>query len=123
MPTLVPIVSREVTPPAAPATLEIEIDHKFSEAHLSIWVDDSLTYTHVLEGTDKKRLGVFHHVQGHEFHAMQISPGKHALKVQVTADSPTYDQSATVSGDFATGQENVLHINLNKHGEINLSLQ
>lgn len=123
MPTLVPIVSREVTPPAAPATLEIEIDHKFAEAHLSIWVDESLTYTHVLEGTDKKRLGVFHHVQGHEFHAMQISPGKHALKVQVTADSPTYDQSATVSGDFATGQENVLHITLNKHGEINLSLQ
>ena len=123
MPILVPIVSRDVSPPAAPSTLEIEIDHKFAEAHLTIWVDDSLTYTHTLEGTDKKRLGVFHHVQGHEFHAMQISPGKHGLKVQVTADSPTYDQSATVSGDFATGQENVLHITFNKHGEMTLSLQ
>jgi len=123
MPTLVPIVSREVSPPAAPATLEIEIDHKFAEAHLTIWVDDSLTYTHTLEGTDKKRLGVFHHVQGHEFHAMQISPGKHGLKVEVTAVSPAYDHSATVSGDFATGQENVLHITFNKHGEMTLGLQ
>ena len=123
MPTLVPIVSRAVSPPAAPATLEIEIDHKFAEAHLTIWVDDSLTYTHTLEGTDKKRLGVFHHVQGHEFHAMQISPGKHGLKVQVTADSPAYDQSATVSGNFATEQENVLHITFNKHGEMTLGLQ
>jgi serine/threonine protein kinase len=123
MPTLVPIVSRAVSPPAAPATLEIEIDHKFAEAHLTIWVDDSLTYTHTLEGTDKKRLGVFHHVQGHEFHAMQISPGKHGLKVQVTADSPAYDQSATVSGNFVTEQENVLHITFNKHGEMTLGLQ
>ena len=71
--------------------LEIEVEHKFAVAHLSIWVDDSLTYTHTLEGTDKKRLVVFHQVQGHEFHAMQLSPGKHLLRVQVTSDVPSYD--------------------------------
>jgi len=103
--------------------LEIEVEHKFAEAHLSIWVDDRLTYTHLLEGTDKKRLVVFHHVQGHEFHAMQVSPGKHLLRVQVTSDVASYDQSATVEGEFASGQENVLRINFNKHGEMSLSLQ
>src|SRR5277367_2265456 len=40
--------------PTSPAMLEIEVDHKFAEAHLSISVDDHLTYTRVLEGTDKK---------------------------------------------------------------------
>ncbi len=123
------------------------MDHNFEKAHLSIWVDDKLTYTRVLEGTDKKRLGVFHHVQGHELHAMQVPPGKHRLRVRVTSgadagaatgaasgapsetatgaptDLPTYDQSAFVDGDFTGGQEPVLRITCNKHGEITLSLQ
>jgi serine/threonine protein kinase len=109
--------------PVSPATLEIEVDHKFAEAHLSIWVDGRLTYTHLLEGRDKKHLVVFHHVEGHEFHAMQISPGKHRLRVQVTSGVATYDQSATVAGEFASGRENVLLINFNKNGTINLSLK
>jgi serine/threonine protein kinase len=115
--------SPTVSPATSPATLEIEVEHKFAEANLSIWVDDRLTYTHRLEGTDKKHLVVFHHVQGHEFHAMQVSAGKHRLRVQVTSDVASYDQSATVEGEFASGQENVLRINFNKQGEMNLSLQ
>jgi eukaryotic-like serine/threonine-protein kinase len=123
-PAVSPVVATPVvTPAVSPATLEIEVDHKFAEAHLSIWLDDSLTYTRMLEGTDKKRLVVFHHVQGHELHAMQVSPGKHRLRVRVTSDVPTYDQSAFVEGEFTSGQENVLRITFNKHGEINLSLQ
>jgi len=118
-----PATSPGTSPATAPATLEIEVEHRFAEAQLSIWVDDRLTYTHQLEGTDKKHLVVFHHVQGHEFHAMQVSPGKHSLKVQVTSDGATYDQSATVAGEFVSGQENMLRINFSKHGEINLSLQ
>jgi eukaryotic-like serine/threonine-protein kinase len=118
LPTVSPVTS-----PASPATLEIEVEHKFAEAHLSIWVDDRLTYTHLLEGTDKKHLVLFHHVQGHEFHAMQVSPGKHRLRVQVTSDGGNYDQSASVAGEFASGQENALRITFDKHGEMNLSLQ
>jgi eukaryotic-like serine/threonine-protein kinase len=109
--------------PVTPATLEIEVDHKFAEAHLSIWSDDHLAYTHVLEGTDKKHLGVFHHVEGHEVHAAQIPPGKHNLRVQVSSEGANYDQSATVDGDFHSGQESLLRITIGKHGEMNLSLR
>jgi|SRR5271170_255104 len=106
------------------ATLEIDVEHNFAEAHLSIWVDGRLRYTHLLEGTDKKHLVVFHHVQGHEFHAMQISPGKHLLRVQITSDADSSDRrSATVTGEFARGSENMLRIQSDKHGEMNLSLQ
>jgi hypothetical protein len=96
--TILPIVSREIAPvvtpaviPVAaavlpPATLEIEVDHNFTEAHLSLWVDDKLTYTRVLKGTDKKRLGMFHHVEGHFIHALQVPAGKHRLRVRVTSD-------------------------------------
>jgi serine/threonine protein kinase len=107
----------------SPAMLDIEVDHKFSEAHLSIWVDDRLTYTHLLAGTDKQHLVVFHHVEGHEFHAVQISAGKHLLRVRVTSAAGSYDQSRIVAGEFASGKENMLRINFSKQGEMQLSLQ
>jgi serine/threonine protein kinase len=108
---------------AVPATLEIEVDHKFAEADLSIWVDGHLTYTHSLEGTDKQHLVVFHHVEGHEFHATQISAGKHRLRVRVASAADSYDQSGTVAGEFASGKESRLRISFSKQGAIQLSLQ
>jgi eukaryotic-like serine/threonine-protein kinase len=107
----------------SPAMLEIEVDHKFAEAKLSVWVDDHLTYTHQLEGTDKKHLVVFHHVQGHELHAMQVSPGNHHLRVQVTSDPVGYDQSATVTGEFSSKQDTLLQVRFDKHGDLTLILQ
>jgi serine/threonine-protein kinase len=111
------------SPAISPAVLDIEIQHKFAQAQLSIWVDDRLTYTHLLEGADKKRLVVFHQVDGHEFHAMQISPGKHKVRVRVESAENSYDQSDTVAGDFLSGKENMLRINIGKHGKMQLSLQ
>jgi len=109
--------------PATPAMLEIEVEHKFAEAHLAIWVDDSLSFTHQLEGAEKKHLVVFHSVQGHEFHAVQIAPGKHNLRVQVTSEKGNFDQSATVAGDFATGAEKMLRVRFSKSGQMSLSLE
>ena len=111
------------SPVLSPAVLDIEVQHKFAQANLSIWVDDRLTYTHLLEGADKKRLVVFHQVDGHEFHAMQISPGKHKVRVRVESAEDSYDHSDTVAGDFISGKENLLRINVSKHGEMQLSLQ
>lgn len=120
-----PKLTRATVPasPVTPATLEIEVDHKFAEARLSIWSDNHLAYTHVLEGADKKHLGLFHHVEGHEVHAAQIPPGKHNLRVEVTSKEANYDKSSTVDGDFQSGQESLLRIIIGKHGEMNLSLQ
>jgi len=109
--------------PAAPAMLEIEVDHKFAEAHLAIWVDQELTYTHPLQGVDRKHLVVFHHVQGHEFHAVQIPPGKHLLLVQVSPGAGASEQSGTVEGEFAGGSEKMLRILFSKGGEMNLTLE
>ena len=109
--------------PSSPVSLMIEVYHKFAEAQLTIWVDDRLAYTHQLEGTDKKHLVLFHQVQGHEFHAMQISPGKHHLKVQVTSDATRYTGLAAVTGDFVSGHENVLRVNFSKSGGMNAILE
>jgi serine/threonine protein kinase len=119
-------VSRTSSPVVSvvpPAVLDIEVEHKFAEAQLSIWVDDHLTYTHALEGADKKHLVVFHKVQGHEFHAVQIPPGTHSLRVRVASGADSYDQTGTVAGEFASEKEKMLRINFGKRGEILLSLQ
>jgi hypothetical protein len=104
-----------------PAILDIEVEHKFAEAKLSIWVDDQLSYTRTMEGTDKKHLVVFHHVQGHEIHAMQIPPGNHRVRVQVTSGESSADQSVT--GDFTSGNEKLLRIYMDKRGEMTLNLE
>jgi len=109
--------------PIPPAMLEIEVDHKFADARMSIWVDDLLTYSHSLEGIDKKHLVVFHTVQGHEFHAVQISPGKHLLRVQVTSGADQSERSATIDGDFVSGTEKMLRVLFSKSGGMNLNLQ
>ncbi|MGA9687939.1 MAG: serine/threonine-protein kinase [Candidatus Sulfotelmatobacter sp.] len=106
-----------------PATLEIEVEHRFAQAQLSIWVDGNLSYTHVLEGADKKHLVVFHHVQGHEFHAMQIAPGNHQLRVQVVSDADSTDHSDNIGGEFISGKEQMLQIRFDKRGEMKLTLE
>jgi hypothetical protein len=118
---LVATTSAAVPAVTIPATLGIEVDHKFAEAHLSIWVDDQLSYTHTLEGTDKKHMVVFHHVQGHEIHSMQIQPGNHLLRVQVISES--YSSSQSVTGAFASGAEKLLRIYFDKRAEMNLKLE
>jgi Protein kinase domain len=110
------------------ATLVIEVDHKFADAQLSLWVDDRLTYTHRLEATSEKRLVVFNHLEGHELHSLQIPVGKHSLRVRVALgssdpDRSSSDQSATLAGDFSSARQSVLRINFSKRGEMNVVLQ
>ena len=119
-----PTEARRLSSRISAALLEIEVDHKFVDATLSIWVDDLLTYSHPLEGIEKRHLVMFHQVQGHEFHAMQIPPGKHLLKVQISSGVDLSDQrAATIEGTFASGKETMLRINFDNRGQMNLSLQ
>jgi serine/threonine-protein kinase len=119
-----PIEGKHSSPRIPAALLEIEVDHKFVDATLSVWVDDLLTYSHPLEGIEKRHLVMFHQVQGHEFHAMQISPGKHLLKVQISSGANLSEQqAATIEGKFVSGEETMLRINFDNRGQMNLSLQ
>ena len=107
---------------ASAAMLEIEVDHKFAEARISIWVDEELTYTHPLQGTQIKHMVVFRRVQGHEFHAVQIPAGKHRLRVEVSPGAGASDQSGMVEAEFAGGSEKMLRVQFTKSGEMSLAL-
>jgi tRNA A-37 threonylcarbamoyl transferase component Bud32 len=105
------------------ATLDIEVEHNFTEAHLSVWVDGRAVYTRLLEGADKKRLVVFHGVQGHDSHAVRLAPGKHRVRVGIVTGADSNDRSRTVAGDFVSGKAKVLRVHFDKRGEMSLSLQ
>jgi serine/threonine-protein kinase len=117
------LTSTAPAPLLSPATLEIDVEHKFSQATLTLWVDDRVNYTHTLEGTDKKRLGLFHHLEGHEFHALQVPPGKHQIRVEVGGGEAQVDQAATISANLTSGDEQILHVTFDKHAEMILSLE
>ncbi|MFZ0816987.1 MAG: serine/threonine-protein kinase [Candidatus Sulfotelmatobacter sp.] len=110
-------------PPIRPAILDIEMEHNFTSAELSVWVDDHPAYSRKLEGTDKRRMVVFHAVQGHESHAIQLAPGQRSVRVQIASGVDSTEQSGTVTGEFVSGKEKMLRIHFNKHGEMTLSLQ
>jgi serine/threonine protein kinase len=103
--------------------LDIEVDHKFAEAELCIWIDSRLRYTHALGTNDNKHRIVFHRAQTREFHAIQIPSGKHSLRVQVTSDAANVNQSSTVEGQFVSGKENLLQISFDRHNAMTLNLK
>jgi len=68
-------------------------------------------------------LVMFHQVEGHEFHAVQVPPGKHLVKVQVSPGAGLSEQAGTIEGKFASGKETMLRVNFDNRGQMNLSLQ
>jgi hypothetical protein len=98
-----------------PSTLELALQHHFSEAEISVWVDDKLEFSGVAHGEAKKRLFVLHGgVEGRESHEIRFSPGEHEIKVQITSKDDQYNQSGTIKSTFLDSQRAVLSIHCNK---------
>ena len=112
------IQTRTPSAPAAPlelANLELQIQHHFSEAQLSLWVDEHLAYSHALRGETKTHLVVVHGVKGYETAQVQVPIGKHSLRVHVQSDENSFDESKTITAEIAKGEGKTLHIDFEKH--------
>jgi serine/threonine protein kinase len=100
--------------PVADSTLDIEIEHHFSEADLSVWVDDKLTYDQPLHSQTKKHWNPFHgNVK--ETESMRIASGKHRVRVRVRSTPDKYEQTETVVGSFARNHSATLLISFQGH--------
>ncbi|HXM23956.1 MAG TPA: serine/threonine-protein kinase [Terriglobales bacterium] len=115
--------SRTLSKAVADATLDIRIEHHFSAADLSLWIDDKLAYDHSLQAQTKKRWNPF---RGNvkETETIRLAGGEHRLRVRVRSTLEKYEQSATISGSFAKGHPAILQINFDKRGkEMRLALR
>jgi serine/threonine-protein kinase len=126
-PTLNVSTTPSTAPPAPvlqPAKLKIEVQHHFADGKLTLWVDEKLAYSADLHGESKRHLAVFHGVQGSDFGEVTVSAGPHTLRINGQSGSHDFDESKTITADFATGGEKVLRVNFEKNNrEMRLVLQ
>ena len=106
------------------AELNLEIEHPFTEARASVWLDNQLVYTQVLHADVKNRLLVFRKPQGHESHKVELQSGKHQVRVRVQSQMTAYDQSRTLAVNFAPKGERTLRVKCDrKRNLLQLMLQ
>jgi len=111
-------------PVLQPAKLKIEVQHHFAQGKLTLWVDEKLAYSADLHGETKRHLAVFRGVQGSDFGEVTVSAGPHTLRINGQSGSHDFDESKTITADFATGGEKVLRVNFEKNNrEMRLVLQ
>ena len=123
-PMLVQPVDSPVLHRPATAELDLEIEHPFTEARASLWLDNQLVYTQVLHADPKNHLLVFRKTQGHESHKIELRSGKHLVKVRVQSHVTAYDQSRTVAVNLAPKSEKTLLVNCDrKHNLLQITLQ
>ena len=99
---------------SADSNLEIRVENHFSDATLSVWVDDHLAYEHALHDGHKKRL-ILLGGGAREKLSIPVSGGHHALRIQVRSAADEYDESKTIAGEFPKGGQQVVSINFEKH--------
>jgi serine/threonine protein kinase len=124
-----PILIQPVASPVlyrrpASAELNVEIEHPFTEAQASLWLDNHLVYTQVLHADPKNPLLVFRKTQGHESHKVELRSGEHLVRVRVQSHGTAYDQSRTLAVNFAPAGARTLLINCDrKHNLLQVTLQ
>ena len=103
--------------------LQIEVEHHFASASVSVWFDDHLVYEQSLRGDKQRRALVFRRVAGHQFNAIKVPSGRHMVRVRVYSESDSYDQSKIIA-DASISAASLLRIVCGNKGEgLQLSLQ
>jgi len=87
----------------ADAMMQIEVEHHFTDATASVWVDNRLVYTQSLLGKKQRHALVFQKVVGHQFQVVRVAPGKHQVRVRIQSTADAYDQSKITSVAFVPG--------------------
>ena len=114
----------QVVQQSLPSTLRISVEHHFGTAHLSVWIDEKLTYSYSLRGAVKKRMLLLKGVQGYFSDSVEVAGGEHLIRVRVLSADNSYDQSGSIRGTFAPGGEKVLTTQFDQNNRgMRLSLQ
>ncbi len=127
-PAISPVQTQAVDIPAphrpANAELDLEIEHPFTDARASLWLDSHLVYTQALHSDPKNPLLVFRKAQGRESHKLELRSGEHQVRVRVQSQSTAYDQSRTLAVNFAPKGERTLLVSCDgKHNLLHVTLQ
>lgn len=109
---------------AQSASMQIEIQHPFAEADITIWLDNRAVYSRLLHGETTKHRLIFTQVRGYRTDSIQVPAGPHEIHVRVHSADNSYDQSKNIIGLFAAKGVSFLHILCDKHSNgLSLTLE
>lgn len=108
--------SKKASNAIADSTLNIRIEHRFSAAELSLWIDDKLAYDRPLRGQIKKHWNPFR-MDIRETETVRLPSGAHRILVRVRSTPDKYEQSASILGNFVKDQSAILQINFERQGK------
>lgn len=113
-PILTPPAPKRVVPMAIEKPTEtewdVEIQHEFSDASISIWLDRKLICQQDLHAETKRHGLFFKKVPGTESIELSVPAGEHWIVVQVKSAAAHYDQSKKIIESFSSKGKNVLHV-------------
>ncbi len=97
------------------ATLNVQCQHSFRSAELSIWADGDRIFQGEMRGVVKERLGgLITDVQGSFAKVVQVPAGKRVIRVRVAAPDEGYEQTKEIKGEFLEDGEKTLYIGFGK---------
>ena len=101
--------------PASTASLDVSVEHQFKDATLSLWIDNKLTLTQPLHGTNRKHMIVFNGIYGVHSNTVQVPLGAHVIRLRAQSADQSVDLSKTISGAFTEGDIKTLQVTFNNH--------
>jgi hypothetical protein len=105
------------------ASLKVQMQHSFRSAQVSVWVDGDLACSEHLTGSQRRRFGLLPAGIGGNFSRLvQVSSGRHVVKVRVTSDEG-YDNTGSITGDFPADSEISLQVRPRSSGDLDLNWQ
>jgi tRNA A-37 threonylcarbamoyl transferase component Bud32 len=100
--------SASLPPAEVPARLTLDIEHSLETGALKVWVDRELVLSKRLEGKEQKKLIAFKGHKGALRAVLDVKPGSHIVRVQVTWDDN--NKTETIGGTFKAGSSRHLEV-------------
>ncbi len=108
---------------ARSAGLKVQMQHSFRSAQVSVWVDGDLACSEHLTGSQRRRFGLLPAGIGGNFSRLvQVSAGRHTVKVRVTSDEG-FDNTGSITGDFPADSEISLQVRPRSSGDLDMTWQ
>jgi serine/threonine-protein kinase len=103
-----------------PAHLEIDFEHSLKSGRLKVWVDDDPVMDERIDGRVSKDIAGFKLRKGRKSDTLDVSPGRHVVRVDVEWEGTAKTQ--TITGNFEAGKTLRLEARLGSLGGLRKSL-
>ena len=97
---------------AAQSRIRVAVEHPFENGRLIVWIDGVLVYETKLEAPVSKRIVAFKVREGRAEKVMDVEPGPHEVRVEVTWDQNR--RASTKVVDVAPGSTGLLEVRVGR---------